>query len=129
MNYLKELEQLNLPAGKFAIFGSGPMAVRGIRESNDIDIIAKQDVWDDLVKKYPDALNGEPPHLEIGNIEVYIHWLNLTDKIDEMIDNAEIIANFPYVQLKYVVEWKKVANREKDVRDLELIEKYSRDQK
>jgi len=98
MKYLKELSSLNLPAGKFAIFGSGPMAIRGIRESEDLDIIVKQDVWDSLAEKYPASLHSNPACLKIGNIEVYKDWLELSDKINEMIDTAETIANFPFVQ-------------------------------
>lgn len=45
MNFLDELQSLKLSTEKFAIFGSGPIAVRGIRESEDLDIIVKQDLW------------------------------------------------------------------------------------
>ena len=129
MKYLNELGSLNLPAGKFAIFGSGPMAIRGIRESKDLDIIVKQDVWDSLIKKYPMLLHSNPTCLKIGNIEVYKDWLELSDRINEIIDGAETIANFPYVQLKYVVEWKTQFGREKDLKDIELIQKYNDSQK
>ncbi len=77
MKYLDELSSLNLPAGKFAIFGSGPMAARGIRESDDLDIIVKYDVWDNLLKKFPSSLHSNPTYLKIGNIEVYKDWLML----------------------------------------------------
>jgi hypothetical protein len=40
MKYLNELKLLKLPAGKFTIFGSGPMVVRKIRESRDIIYIS-----------------------------------------------------------------------------------------
>ena len=104
MNHLDELKALNLPTGKFAIFGSGPMAVRGIRESQDLDILVRPDLWDSLVERYPASLHSNPVCLKIGNVEIYNNWLELTDRINEMIDTAEVIANFPYVQLKYVVE-------------------------
>jgi hypothetical protein len=127
MKYLDELGRLNLPAGKFAIFGSGPMAVRKIRECADLDIIVKQELWDFLVSKYPNNLEGDSAclKLKIGNIEIYRDWFKLSDRFNEMIDNAEIIANFPFVQLKYVVEWKKEMGREKDISDIALIRKYS----
>ena len=129
MKHLNELSSLNLPAGKFAIFGSGPMSVRGIRESEDLDIIVKQDAWDFLANKYPASLHSNPTCLKIGNVEVYKDWLELSDRIDEMIDSAETIANFPFVRLKYVVEWKTQFGREKDLKDIELIQKYNDGQK
>lgn len=129
MKYLEELKSLNLPTGKFAIFGSGPMAIRNIRDCVDLDIIVKQDLWDTLLKKYPTSLHNDPAHLKIGNIEFYNTWLQLTNKIDEIIDNADMFDNPPFVQLEYVIEWKKEFSREKDVRDLELIQKYQDSQK
>ena len=124
MKYLDELKNLNLPVGKFAIFGSGPMAVRGMRESHDLDVIVKKDVWEDLLEKYPECLQKNPVCLKIGNAEVYNSWINLSVDIDELIDTAETIENFPFVKLEYVIEWKKKFGREKDIKDLELIEKY-----
>jgi len=41
-NFLKELEELkklNIPADSYAVFGSGPLAIRGIREARDIELI------------------------------------------------------------------------------------------
>jgi len=48
---LKELRKLNLPEGEFAVFGSGPMAIRGIRPAGDLDLIVTPAVWDFLLKR------------------------------------------------------------------------------
>ena len=125
MQYLDKLNKLNLPNSQYAIFGSGPMAIRGIRESNDFDIIVKKELWDRLIKQYSAKID-KPDCIEIGNIEIYKTWLELTAQIDEMIDSADIIAGFPFVKLEFVVSWKRSMGREKDIRDLELIEKYQR---
>jgi len=129
MLYLNELDTLNLPKWKYAIFGSGPLAIRGIRENQDLDIIVKQEVWDTLVNLYPDSLHSTRICLQIENIEIYRDWLDLSHKINEMIDNAELIENFPYVQLKYVLESKAQRGKEKDLKDIELIKKYIKDNK
>jgi len=44
MKYLDELKSLNLPKDKFAIFGSGPLAIRNMRENKDIDIIVNREL-------------------------------------------------------------------------------------
>ncbi len=54
-NLLEELKKLNFPAENFAIFGSGPMAVRGIRDVNDLDIIVKDSIWAELLKSHTPA--------------------------------------------------------------------------
>ncbi len=53
MKCLDEVKKLNLPRKKFALFGSAPLAIRGIRENKDIDLIVKKEVWNTLIKKYP----------------------------------------------------------------------------
>ncbi|GAF93599.1 unnamed protein product, partial [marine sediment metagenome] len=53
MKYLDELKRLDLPKDKYAIFGSGPLAIRGLRENRDLDIIVKPELWEKLVNEYP----------------------------------------------------------------------------
>jgi len=43
-----------------------------------------------------------------------------------MINNAEIVLGVPFVQLKYVVEWKKQFRR-KNIKNIKLIRKYDED--
>ncbi len=38
-NLLVEVKALDFTEGEWAIYGSGPMAVRDIRQSNDLDIV------------------------------------------------------------------------------------------
>lgn len=129
MKYLDELGSLHLPLGQFAIFGSGPLAIREIRESQDIDLIVKKDLWKKLIKTYPPSTQTKPACLKIGkNIEIYQERLFVSESIDELIDSAELISGFPFVQLRYVLEWKKKCGREKDKKDVELIEAYRSEQ-
>lgn len=123
MKYLDELEKLNLSRGKFAIFGSGPLGIRGIRESNDLDIIVKNDLWQELIKKY-EPKKQENPVIKVGNIEIYNSWKPWFDDVDVLIDEADIIKGFRFVKLERVLEWKIKFNREKDKRDVVLIKDW-----
>ena len=40
-----------------------------------------------------------------------------------------MIEGLPFVQLKYIIEWKKLFGREKDKKDLQLIEQYQSENK
>jgi len=122
LKHLNELEALSLPKGKYAIFGSGPLAIRGIRESNDIDIIVKLELWQKLVEKYADKQVNEKL-ISIGNIEIYKSWKPWFENVNELIEQAEEINGLPFVKLDYVLQWKKEMGREKDLRDVELINK------
>ena len=123
MKYLDELKRLDFPIDKFAIFGSGPLAIRGLREIDDLDIIVKPDLWNVLRKKYL-IRNEKIEYIKIGNIEIYKEWSPWFDDINQLIDEADIIDGFRFVKLKRVLEWKKAFNREKDKKDIELINNY-----
>ncbi|NGX30069.1 MAG: hypothetical protein K940chlam4_00911 [Candidatus Anoxychlamydiales bacterium] len=112
---LKELDKLKLPKGSFAITGSGPLAIRNIREAQDIDIMVKKNLWDELCKKYTPY---DEKHMKIGYIEIWKDFINLTPKMNEIIDTAEIIEGYPFVSLKDTLLWKEFLNRKKDKKDI-----------
>lgn len=127
-----QVRSLNLPAGKFAIFGSGPIVARGLRDTVDVDVIVTDDVFDELAKDpswvkvqmrdHHDALKKE-------GLEIYHTWAPGAWDIDELIKSAEMIDGLPFVQLDAVVEWKTLRDEGKDKGDLELIEKWRAGQK
>ena len=115
---LKELDLLNLPRGFYAITGGGPLTIRNLRKANDVDVVVKNSLWEKLSKRYTPY---DEYHIQIGNIEIWGDLINLTDKMDEVIDNAEIIEGYPFVTLQDTLSWKTFLNREKDKRDIVLI--------
>jgi hypothetical protein len=67
---LEELKKLNFPKDKYAVFGSGPLAIRNIRETFDLDVIVKQDLFNELWDKYPECIVDKPFRcLVINDIE------------------------------------------------------------
>lgn len=121
--FLRELEKLNLPKDKFAVFGGGVLAVWGIRETNDLDLVVLPELWEILVKKYPAEKTdwGGKIHLT-GNIEAVEE--SKIGSVEETIKSADVIFGFRFVNLKLMKEWKKKMGREKDLRDIKLIEEY-----
>lgn len=120
---LQELEKLDLPEGKYAIYGSGPLAIRGIRETNDIDVIVKDEVYKKLKQEYGEKEDGEII-LNNGEIEIFPTWNALVDDAEGMIDRAETIQGYKFVTLEDTIKWKKGMGRSKDKKDIELIKKY-----
>lgn len=122
MKYLDELTNLNLPKDQYAIFGSGPLGIRNLREVSDLDIIVKDNLWNKLIKEY--SFNEDKGSIEIGGIEIFNNWLPWFNDVNKLIDSAEIIEGFPFVSLDNVMEWKSKLGREKDFKDLSLIKNY-----
>ncbi|MBU4284949.1 hypothetical protein KKF60_00065 [Patescibacteria group bacterium] len=123
----KKLKEFNLQKWKFAIFGSGPMGIIGIREIEDLDVIVAEDIFNDFSKR-PDFELGKKEsgieYLEKNGIEFYKNWHPGDWDINKLIQEAEIIDDLPFVKLEEVLKWKKLYNREKDKKDIELIENY-----
>jgi len=123
----KKLEKIKLPQWKYAIFWSWPITIRGIRDCKDLDVIVKDDIYKKLCKQYPNNIKKKPVNrIQIENIEIGNMWIDDKSKITEMIDTAEIIEWLPFVRIEYFKEWKKKMWREKDKKDLELLNEYEK---
>jgi len=85
--FLDELDSFGLDKKDYAIFGSGPLAARGLIDPSDLDVIIRPSKYE---------YNESP--IVIGNIEFSDTWPNF-DNIDELIDESEMIDGYPYVKL------------------------------
>lgn len=131
MRYLDELEKLNLPTHEFVIFGSGPMAIRGLRENHDLDILVTERLWYELSETYPvTKKSGRPDSIYAGNLQFlrinYRDWSPDIPDNNILLSDSEIIGNYPFVKLKYLLECKKQMDGPKHRKDIEIIEKYLR---
>ncbi len=121
------LRSLELRAGDYAVFGSGPLIIRGIIEAtNDLDVISRGEAWDRACE-IGDVVYLAEHAVEVvsffgGAITVGTSWAYGEFDIDCLIDTAEVIDGLPFVQLKHVVRYKEIAARPKDFTHLRLLE-------
>lgn len=125
------IKDLKLPIGEYAIFGSGPMGIRNLRNIHDIDLIVNQE----LFNQFKDNPEWETKDIYENNdcfsglinrkikIEMFTKWYTGWNT-KKLIKTAEIINGLPFVRLNYVVQWKKQFASKKDLKDLKLIEKF-----
>jgi len=128
VNYLADLLRFEFPRDQFALFGSAPLVVRGIKEENkDLDLIVTQGLWDDIVKEYNPptqiALSGNLVLELTPNIEIFKTWPPFDDT-DFLIINADYFDGVRYVKLEHVLAWKSSFGREKDIEDIKRIRSY-----
>jgi len=123
---LTQLDQINLDKDRYAITSSGSMAIRGIREARDIDVIVTPDYWQELIAKYPvkkmpscDAICLNEAVEILGNFQTSSIYSQI-----EQINQADVIDGHRYVNLEMVKVFKQMTRREKDLRDIELIDEY-----
>lgn len=124
----KEMENINLPTGNFAVFGSGPICVRGLRECRDLDVVVTEKVFNECLRNSDWELkkrnNNECLKNKNFEIELWKDWAPGDHNIQELIKDSEFINGIPFVKLEYVLKWKKINNREKDLKDIKIIEDY-----
>ena len=121
---IDQLKALELPEGDWALFGSGPLLLRGwIDEVRDFDVITRGRAWEAV------QTIGEPEVFENGRTMYRIasdltfgnYWFYGDFDIAELIDSAEMIDGVPCVALEHIVEYKEIADRPRDRQHLAVI--------
>jgi hypothetical protein len=126
--FLSELHDLALPAGDHALFGSGPLLVRGwIDEVGDLDVFARGAAWEKATAH--GKLVPLPDGVEIAyvgeGVTVLPGWPFGPTSMDRMIDTAEMIDQVPCVRLEHIVAYMRRFDRPKDRERLRIIEANS----
>ena len=127
---LQRLRELEFPTEHYAIYGSGPLLVRGwIEDVGDLDLIAREPVLS-LARAAGEPLYLEEQDVTItaiddGAITVGTSWAYIDVDIEALIDSAELIDGFPCVRLEHVVAYKLAADRPKDHDHLAIIQQRS----
>ena len=125
---IAQLLNLDLPEGDWALFGSGPLLIRGwIDEVSDLDVISRGAAWDRARRL------GRPSLLPDGNeivtigegVTVGTTWAYGDVDVDHLIDTAEMIDGVPCVTIDHIVAYKLIADRPKDRAHLAVIEARS----
>lgn len=118
------LRAMDLPPGSYAVFGSGPLAARGlVDEVGDLDVIVRDSAWSRVEQLGTVVMHGDDPVVDLGNgLTFGRSWAYGSFDIKQLIEDAQMIDGLPFVRLKAVLEYKRIAGRPKDLRHIELME-------
>jgi hypothetical protein len=124
---LSGLRLLELPPDQYVVVGGAALAVREIRDTNDIDLVVTPSLFDQLnragwvLKVRP---NGKPG-LHRGCVEAYldVNCGACERSTSWLFSNSEILEGIRFVDLETLAAFKASYGREKDRRDLDLIAK------
>ena len=120
------LRELNLPHGEYAVFGSGPLAIRDIIECQDLDVIVTNELFSKLRQdsRFVTKRKDKDIYLDYDGIEIWCTWAPGEWDIEELIVGAETIDELPFVLLGFVIIFKIMHGREKDWEHLKLLGDY-----
>ena len=116
---IHRLIELDLPRGDWALFGSGPLLLRGwIDEVGDLDVVCRGAAWERACE-IGEVGVLQPDGVEIVNIDgaaitIGRSWRYGDTPIANLIDEADDIDGIPCVALQHIVAYKQAADRPKD---------------
>jgi hypothetical protein len=125
---IEKVKALGLPEDEYVVFGSCPMALAGIREAQDIDMLVSpalfkklaQDGWQPLQKAAKDI------PLTFGDFEAHANWdfSSYAPTLEQLLATAQVVEGVPFAALAEVRKWKASSGRPKDLVDVALIDNY-----
>jgi hypothetical protein len=122
---VRRLVAVGLPPGDHAVFGSGPLLVRGwIDHAGDLDVLARGAAWEHALR-VGHVRRLEPEGVDVvdvaEDVTVGTEWAIGAFSTDALIDEAEVIDGVPCVRLEHVIAYKRIADRPKDRLHLAVI--------
>jgi hypothetical protein len=134
VNIIQEIKELSLPDGEYIISGSGALSVRGIREHNDIDILISQKLWDDLLENNNWSINDKYDTTIVhpgGYFEAKtaLEWMDNKPTLEDLLPRADYFENIAFMSLQDLKESKIELGREKDLKDIPMIDEYIKKEK
>ncbi len=127
----ESLKRLELRAGDFAVFGSGPLAIRGlVDDPGDLDVLCRGAAWWSVrqlardgvgvLKRLPEYDDVEV--ITLGRLSFGTRWGIGDFDVDDLIDTSEWIAGLPFVRLEHVVSYKRQRRSPRDLEHLALVD-------
>lgn len=126
---IAKVKALNLPRGSYVVFGACPLAIFGIRETNDIDLLVSPKVYKKLKSNGWQKVHKGPndASLTFDCFEAHDNW-NFSSKynptLENLLNTALVIEDIHFASLQEVRKWKVASGRPKDFADIRLIDHY-----
>ncbi len=122
------LLELNIPADSYVVFGSGPLARAGLRETGDIDLFVSESLLAELEERGWEPITHADGTISLqhGEIEAYSAWRfgDYLPHVDELRKRADVYEGIPFASLGDVREWKQARGSKIDLQDIMLIDEH-----
>lgn len=131
LSIVDRVKALELPLEQVIVAGSGILDALNIRKSDDVDLLASQTLYDSL-REQTDTWSEESIYERqrlINNdqtVEVWYSWVSEAGILtfEQLKPSTAVVDDIRFFSLDYVHSWKCWMNRDKDQRDVSLIEEY-----
>ena len=122
---LEKLAELDLPLGEYALGTSAVLVLNGLKEyANDLDIDCSAELFDSFLLKGYMFKIYEPKKGYKAKIIDLTDDIQLIRKVDLNQNDIVNFEGFSVYTLEAVCKFKQFLGREKDLKDIELINKF-----
>ncbi|MBR3769930.1 MAG: hypothetical protein IKL06_05300 [Lachnospiraceae bacterium] len=116
---INRLEDLNFDKSGYWVLAGSAMVLHGIRpETHDIDMGCTKEFADELeTEGYPTVVmpDGTRRITYAEDVEIFEDWI---------FDRVVFVDEIPVISLEGLLEMKRSLGREKDMRDVQMIEEF-----
>ena len=120
---IKILNKYNFDKNEYVVLSTGAMVLMGIKtEAHDIDIAVSPKLWNEIIHQF----NGSFTEFEIKGKKVNIYSFDNFDCGFNYFDRDRcvFVEGIPIQNIEAMIELKKDLGRDKDLKDLKLIDNY-----
>jgi hypothetical protein len=119
-----QIKKLGLPIGHYVVVGGGVLVALGLHEwDGDVDFAVSQDIFDKFVRQgWRQDKEATKTVLRHKDYDVGVNFGEWN--LDELLADALIIKDIPFVSLDKLILWKRRRNLPKDQRHIKMIEEY-----
>jgi hypothetical protein len=126
---IAKVKTLGWPDGSYIVFGSGPMALAGLRESEDIDFLVSSALLKQLAEQGWEQIeknaNDKPFVRDVFEAHDNWNFTSYNPSLAELLERATVVQDIAFASLEDVRKWKEAGKRPKDLKDIELIDDYN----
>ncbi len=123
---ISKVESLGFPEGSYVVFGSAPLAMAGLREANDIDMLVSNELFENLKDRGWKELDkgGSDKPLVNDVFEAHHNWnfSSYSPTLEQLLESSDVVHGIPFASLEEVRRWKLSSGRPKDLADIKLID-------
>jgi hypothetical protein len=127
----RRLATLELSKDEIIVAGSAPMLLRHLRPcTRDIDVVVHPDSWPLVEKLGPttiaDYASARMVYLDDRQIQLLDGWFypKLWNNFNDLFTSSRPVRGYHFLTLESTLAWKEYLKRDKDLKDIELIEQY-----
>src|SRR3989338_4455933 len=120
---IAKVKTLNLPKNSYVVFGSCPLAIAGLREAKDIDLLVSKGIFEKLkadgwqeMRKSP---NDKPLVHDVFEAHDNWNFSSYRPTLEHLLLSAAVVEGIPFASLEEVRKWKVASGRPKDIVDVE----------